>query len=136
MATSEHFSPHTSMNGCISDSALLSMQEVEERIHQLLTENATLRSMVVCSSLYDISLPCSCVLNFTDTLQQNNTYMRQLSVTLIEWQDEVVRVSIKKQTATDHVLVNITDHICYIGTEHLPKQIRKGKRAYPEGIYN
>ncbi len=26
------------------------------------------------------------------TLQQNNTYMRQLSVTLLEWQEEVVRV--------------------------------------------
>ena len=24
-------------------------------------------------------------------MQQNNTYMRQLSVTLIEWQEEVIR---------------------------------------------
>ena len=34
---------------------------------------------------------CTIGFSFPDTLQQNNTYMRQLSVTLIEWQEEVVR---------------------------------------------
>lgn len=43
--------------------------------------------------------------NLLDTLQQNNTYMRQLSVSLIEWQEEVVRVqksySLKFEKARD-----------------------------------
>lgn len=61
---------YCSQNRTPEANTLLSVVEVEEKIQQLITENTDLRN----------------------TLQQNNTYMKQLSSTLVEWQDEVVRV--------------------------------------------
>jgi len=84
MATgdSDNFRP---LPGNEFQKTLLSIDEVEDRIHQLIGENISLRN----------------------TLQQNNTYMKQLSVSLVEWQDEVVRVqksySLKFEKARDLV---------------------------------
>ncbi|XP_057370035.1 NF-kappa-B essential modulator-like [Daphnia carinata] len=63
-------SMYCSQNRTPESNTLLSVVEVEEKIQQLIKENSDLRN----------------------TLQQNNTYMQQLSSTLVEWQDEVVKV--------------------------------------------
>nr|CAH0100657.1 unnamed protein product [Daphnia galeata] len=63
-------SMYSSQSKSLETNNLLTVEEIEERIQQLITENTGLRN----------------------TLQQNNTYMRQLSSTLVEWQEEVIRV--------------------------------------------
>lgn len=74
--------------------SLLSVEEAEEKIQRMIQENTDLRSMSKIIFLLDsfIIILDFFKYNCLDTLQQNNTYMRQLSCTLIEWQEEVIRV--------------------------------------------
>jgi len=84
-------SPHVSLT---ASSDLMSLEQVEARIQQLLQENYDLRSIYTHTNklCWEIFVSVFYLTHFfLDTLQQNNTYMRQLSVTLIEWQEEVVR---------------------------------------------
>ena len=115
MATgdSDNFRP---LPGNEFQKTLLSIDEVEDRIHQLIGENISLRSNDALSKQKWNHF--SLILNqfmtiLTDTLQQNNTYMKQLSVSLVEWQDEVVRVqksySLKFEKARDLVHKVIID---------------------------
>ena len=72
-------------------SRILSFEEVEERIQHLLMENSDLRSKMgqTFMNLWELINP---MITFADTLHQNNTYIRQLSVNLLEWQKEVTHI--------------------------------------------
>ncbi|XP_046446228.1 NF-kappa-B essential modulator-like isoform X1 [Daphnia pulex] len=79
-------SMYASQSKSLESNTLLSVEEIEEKIQQLITENTGLRN----------------------TLQQNNTYMRQLSSTLVEWQEEVIRVQSVYQNKVERAKEIIT----------------------------
>lgn len=81
---------HQSESLSNNDSSLFTIEEIDTRIQQLLAENSELRSYFHTDFIRFI-LMINC-LKSSDTLQQNNTYMRLLVSTLTEWHNEIDRI--------------------------------------------
>jgi hypothetical protein len=100
---------YASQSKSLESNTLLSVEEIEEKIQQLITENTGLRSMFLLFLPFKIFVTFhNSTFNFPDTLQQNNTYMRQLSSTLVEWQEEVIRVQSVYQNKVERAKEVIT----------------------------